>query len=187
MAQITDSRRGDESPRNQILENMKLYMHRPTIAGKHGTADITSQLAHCNCWCKLAAAMSTLQNQGADMIDITPTRSRFGVPDFSVKKENAITFCIDVSEKRTNFVPLRWIIKPSLWAFSFPKILFPFLTVDEDKAAFPPEIGYGYPPIISTKGIHWCTLVETDSTKICFYMERCVLWMPAVYGLSRVV
>lgn len=148
-------------------------MHRPTIAGKHGTADITSQLAHCNCWCKLAAAMSTSQNQGADMIDITPTRSRFGVLDFSVKKENAITFCIDVSEKKTNFVPLRWIIKPSLWAFSFPKILFPFLTVDEDKAAFPPEIGYGYPPIISTKGAHWWKRIR---------LRYVFIWKDASYG-----
>uniref|UniRef100_A0A2H1W4K1 SFRICE_017123 n=1 Tax=Spodoptera frugiperda TaxID=7108 RepID=A0A2H1W4K1_SPOFR len=32
------------------------------------------------------------------------------------------------------------------------------------------------PPIIFI-GTHSLALVETDSSKLCFYMERCVLWM----------
>ncbi|KAF9789928.1 hypothetical protein SFRURICE_016843 [Spodoptera frugiperda] len=52
-------------------------------------------------------------------------------------------------------------------------------------AAFPPEMGYAtllWMRLASTNHIHWYTsiaLLETDTAKLCFYMERCVLYLGA--------
>ncbi|KAF9823539.1 hypothetical protein SFRURICE_011392, partial [Spodoptera frugiperda] len=41
------------------------------------------------------------------------------------------------------------------------------------------------PPIIF--GTHSIALVETDSAELCFYMERCVLWMAFLLSIHRIL
>uniref|UniRef100_A0A2H1VC99 SFRICE_007121 n=1 Tax=Spodoptera frugiperda TaxID=7108 RepID=A0A2H1VC99_SPOFR len=42
------------------------------------------------------------------------------------------------------------------------------------------------PPIIFI-GTHSLPLVETGSAKLCFYMERCVLWMASLLSIHRIL